>query len=43
VKAMIDQRGGSDSPAVVDAAELSVDAYCFTHSSSATISGIYSG
>lgn len=43
VKAMIDQRHGDDSPAAVDGTELSVDAYCFTHSSSAQISGIYSG
>lgn len=43
VKAMIDQRHDSDSPAAVDGTELSVDAYCFTHSSSAQISGIYTG
>lgn len=43
VKVMIDQRGGDDSPATVDTTELSVDAYCFTHPSSATISGIYTG
>jgi hypothetical protein len=43
VKAMIDQRHGNDSPAEVDGTELSVDAYCFTHTSSDQISGIYSG
>jgi hypothetical protein len=43
VKAMIDQRKGNDSPAAVDVAELSVDAYCFTHSSGDQISGVYGG
>ena len=43
VKAMIDQRHGDDSPAMVDTTELSVDAYCFTHSPSDQISGIYNG
>lgn len=43
VKAMIDQRHGNDSPAMVDTTELSVDAYCFTHSASDSISGIYNG
>ena len=43
VKTMIDQKGGDDSPAAVDVAELSVDAYCALHSSSDTIGSVYNG
>jgi hypothetical protein len=43
VKVMIDQHHGNDSPAAVDGTELSVDAYCFMHSSNDQISNVYHG